>query len=173
MRTHGPPDERSITGRDGASVVVEQSIAASPEALYALVSEVSQMGRWSPETTGCRWIAPATGPAVGARFRGTNRRGLRRWSTTCTVTAAEPGRRFEFEVRIGGRPVARWRYTFQGDGDGCRVAERWTDLRPAWAKPLSRLVSGVSDRARHNRRTMQATLAALASTAETSAARRP
>ncbi|MFD0690641.1 SRPBCC family protein [Actinomadura fibrosa] len=156
-----------------AAVVVERTIAASPEALYAMVGEVSEMARWSPETARCRWIPPATGPAAGARFRGVNRRGRRRWSTTCTVTAAEPGRRFEFEVRAAGLPISRWLYTFRAEGAGCRVTERWTDLRPVWAKPLSLLISGVADRTAHNRLTMEATLAALAEAAEDGPETRP
>lgn len=148
------------------AVVVERTVAATPQALYELVSEVSRMGQWSPETTSCRWLAPATGPAVGARFRGVNERGRRRWSTTCTVIAAEPGRRFGFEVGLGGRPVSRWMYAFQAHDTGCRVVETWTDLRPAWVIPLSWVVSGVAGRTSHNRATMQATLAALALAAE-------
>ncbi|MFC5752182.1 SRPBCC family protein [Actinomadura rugatobispora] len=154
------------------TVVVERTIAAPPEALYELVGEVSGMARWSPETVRCRWLPPATGPAVGARFRGTNRQGRRRWSTTCTVVAAEHGRRFGFEVRLGRRPFSRWLYTFEARGAGCRVAETWTDLRPAWMLPLSWVISGVTDRTGHNRAGMEATLAALALAAERSEAGR-
>jgi len=43
---------------------------ASPEAVRALVSDVTQIGRYSPETFEAEWLDGATGPAVGARFRG-------------------------------------------------------------------------------------------------------
>ncbi len=37
------------------------------------------------------WLDDATGPAVGARFKGSNKRGFARWSTTNKVVEAEPG----------------------------------------------------------------------------------
>ena len=48
---------------------VSIEIAASPEAVYALVSDITRMGEWSPECRECTWANGATGPAVGARFR--------------------------------------------------------------------------------------------------------
>ena len=44
-------------------VTVEEKIQAAPLSLYELVSNVTNMGRWSPETTACRWLGGATGPA--------------------------------------------------------------------------------------------------------------
>ena len=74
-------------------VAVEETIEATPLALYRLVSDVTNMGRWSPETTACRWLGGATGPAPAVRFKGANRDGWRRWSTKCTIVAADPPRR--------------------------------------------------------------------------------
>ena len=71
-------------------------VSAPPEKLYDLVSDVTRMGEWSPETAKCESIGGATGPAVGARFKGTNKRRVW-WSTDATVVAAERGRRFAFE----------------------------------------------------------------------------
>jgi len=67
---------------------VSMHMDATPEEVWALVSDVTRMGSWSPETTACRWVGGASGPSVGARFRGTNKRGPLLWQTTCTVTAA-------------------------------------------------------------------------------------
>lgn len=148
-------------------VAVEEHIAAQPEMLYAMVSDVTRMGSWSPETTSCRWIGGATGPAVGARFLGNNRERWRRWRTTCTVVAAQPGRRFAFRVTMGPLAVAEWAYEFQPDGDGCRVVESWRDLRAGWMRKVSPVVMGVADRLSHNREGMMTTLARLRSAAET------
>src|SRR5690349_14065289 len=103
-----------------ADVTVESVIAAEPKVLYDLVSDVTRMGEWSPETASCRWIGGAPGREVGARFVGANRAGWRRWATTCTVRAADPGERFEFEVTFGPLPVATWAYEFVPEGPGCR-----------------------------------------------------
>lgn len=147
-------------------VEVEQHIAADPMRLYSLVSDVTNMGRWSPETTSCRWVKGATGPVVGARFRGRNRSGWRRWSTTSTVVAADPGERFAFEVDLGPVPIARWTYEFHPDGEGTRVVEIWDDRRLPSFKRLSAVVMSVPDRPGHNREGMEATLAALKASVE-------
>lgn len=142
-------------------VEVSRSIESDPATLYDLVSNVTNMGRWSPETTGCTWLKGATGPAVGARFRGSNRAGWRRWSTTSTVVAADPGRRFSFEVQVGPLPISRWTYEFEAEGSGTRVTEIWEDRRPAFLhKPMAVLMS-VPDRPGQNRAGMEATLDAL------------
>ncbi len=146
--------------------MVDRIVAAPAEVLYELVSDVTKMGSWSPETTSCRWLGAATGPAVGARFRGANRQGWRRWSTTSTVVSAEPGHQFAFEVTLGPFPISRWSYDFVPEGDRCRLTETWTDLRQAWMVRISPVVMGVPDRAGHNREGMEATLANLARAAE-------
>src|SRR5207237_592649 len=45
-------------------------MAAPPERIWDLVSDVTKIGRYSPETFEAEWLDGATGPAVGARFRG-------------------------------------------------------------------------------------------------------
>ena len=47
---------------------------APPETVWALVSDVTKIGQFSPETFEAEWLDGATGPAVGARFRGHVRR---------------------------------------------------------------------------------------------------
>lgn len=147
---------------------VSSPIAADARVLYGLVSDITQMGRWSPENTGGRWLDGGTAPTVGARFRGDNKHGWRRWSTTCTVTDAEPGRRFGFHVRFGIYPISQWTYEFAPQGGTTVVTESWTDLRPGWMRLLSGPVMGITDRAAHNREGMQATLEELRRAAETS-----
>ena len=149
-------------------VTVEERVATSAETAYELVSDVTKMGQWSPETTSCRWVGGGAGPALGARFRGSNQRGWRRWSTTCTVVAAEPAKRFAFDVKFGPLTIARWTYEFIPEGDACRIRESWTDQRPGWMSRLDTVVMGIPDRSQHNRETMQATLAQIARYPETS-----
>lgn len=150
-----------------ADVEVTKQVCSPPSVVYDLVSDVTRMGSWSPETTACRWLGDATGPAVGARFRGTNRHGpLLRWTTTCTVTDAEPGRRFAFDVDFAGVPIARWAYDLEPTATGCTVTESWDDLRGRPLRLASVPLMGIADRAAHNRRGMQATLTALAAAAE-------
>jgi uncharacterized protein YndB with AHSA1/START domain len=152
---------------DEATVTVSTTVEAPGERVYDLVSDITRMGDWSPESQGGRWLDGASGPAVGARFKGRNQRGWRRWSTTCEVTEADPGEAFAFRVTsIGGMRVATWRYRMEPAGSSTTVTEEWTDDRGGTMKVLGRLATGVPDRAEHNRAGMQQTLTALKAAAE-------
>lgn len=143
-------------------------ISASADTLYALVSDVTRMGEWSPENVGGRWLGGANNPSVGARFRGSNRRGWRRWSTTCTVTRCERGSAFAFEVAVAGIPASRWTYEFRPDGDATVVTETWTDRRPRWFAVLAGKTMGIDDIRAHNLKNITATLDRLAATIDAS-----
>lgn len=129
------------------------------------------MGEWSPENTGGAWRKGATGPAVGARFKGTNANGKRSWSTSVEVTVCDPGTAFAFKVTSGGAKVATWSYELEPTATGCTVTETWLDQRGWLVKTLGGPVSGVTDRDReHSRKGMEATLDALAAAAEAAGA---
>jgi uncharacterized protein YndB with AHSA1/START domain len=144
-----------------ADISVTREIAAPPEQVWALLSDMTRMGEWSPEATGGRWLDGATGPAPGARFKGTNKAGWQRWSTTCTVTECVPGERFSFAVTAGPAKVATWSYAIEPTASGCRVTESWTDDRSPFFAGVSKRVTGVKDRAEHNRANMERTLESL------------
>jgi hypothetical protein len=149
-----------------SDVEVSAQIRADAATVWSMVSDLPRMGEWSPENTGGRWIQGATGPGVGARFKGSNRHGFRRWSTTVTVTEAEPGRRFAFDVDFWGVPISQWGYELAERDGTTDVVESWSDRRPAWMRVGSIPVMGVADRNAHNRRNMEKTLAALKAAAE-------
>ncbi len=102
----------------------EVLIQAPPQKVYKLVSNLERMGEWSPECYRCEWLDEAENAAIGARFKGWNRAGLARWSTTCRIIAAEPGRELAWEViEPFGRATTRWRYRFETSDDGCKLVE--------------------------------------------------
>ena len=102
-------------------------IAAPPERVWSLITDVTQMGRWSPECRSCTWLDGATGPAVGARFKGHNKRGLMRWSTVSTVVVADAPGHFAFEVDDSGM---RWGYHLDGADAGTHVREYREEVAP-------------------------------------------
>src|SRR5579871_2789585 len=93
------------------SVTVHMAVPA--DRVWDLVSDITRIGEFSPETFEAQWLGGADGPAVGARFRGhvrRNGRGPVYW-TVCTVTACEPGRVFAFNVGgPGDRILNTWAY---------------------------------------------------------------
>jgi uncharacterized protein YndB with AHSA1/START domain len=137
-------------------------IDAPPEEVYAVVSDPMTMARLSPELRRVRWLDGAQRASPGARFRGRNRNGPFVWATTATVTDAEPGRRFAYDVTCLGLPVATWSYELVPDGSGTRVTESTTDRRAAWFASVSVLGTGVRDRAGRNAASMRTTLEGLA-----------
>jgi uncharacterized protein YndB with AHSA1/START domain len=149
-------------------VIVKRHIHAPATRVWSMVSDITRMGEWSPEATGGTWSKGASGPAVGAKFTGNNRNGRRKWSTTCTVTAAEPGQKFAFAVDVGPIAISSWSFDLEPDGEGCSITETWTDRRGRFARMLGKPASGVSDRDTHNRATMEQTLQRLAAAAESS-----
>lgn len=142
-------------------------IDAPADLVWSMVSDLPGMGSLSPENVGGEWRKGATGPAVGARFRGHNRKRWRRWSTDVLVTRCEPGRSFGFSVSSFGIPVAEWAYALEAGQGGCTVAESWADRRPGWFKRVASVVTGggyadTADVAAN----IDATLAALKARAE-------
>src|SRR5262245_50563858 len=109
----------------GTTGQAQVHVAAAPDAVYRVVTDVTRMGEWSPETRKCEWIDGATGPAAGARFKGSNQRGFLKWSTKPTVVVADAGREFAFEVNDD----IRWTYRFAAAGDGTDITESFELLR--------------------------------------------
>jgi hypothetical protein len=101
------------------------TVARDPEAVYALVSDVTRIGEWSPVCKACWWDDPAAGAVVGAWFTGRNVLPERTWETRSQVVAAEPGREFSWEVNNGW---VRWGFTVEPDGAGSRLTQHWRFL---------------------------------------------
>ena len=106
-----------------------REIRAPAEQVWAMVSDVTRMGEWSPENQGGVWRGGASAPQPGATFVGTNRNGKKKWTTLAKVVEADPGRVFAFRVTAEGFKVAEWRYEFEPTTTGCRVTETWIDQR--------------------------------------------
>jgi hypothetical protein len=152
--------------RRGTRGAASLHIEASCETLYNLVSDVTRMGEWSPECRACRWIGGATGPAEGARFTGTNRRGVVRWTTELEVLTADPGREFTFATL--GNDQVKWIYRFEPHGSGTTVTESFellTDL-PRHIAFIERWIIGIKDRRSDLEQGMRATLQHLKRAAE-------
>jgi uncharacterized protein YndB with AHSA1/START domain len=141
-------------------------IDAPPESVWALVSDITRMGEYSPELIEAEWLGDATGPAVGARYRGhvkRNERGPTYW-TECEITECVPGQVFEFVVVFKDRPLNRWRYEFAAVDGGTAVTESFDLGNSIWVK-IWRPLGGFL-RERRNERDMRRTLERVKAVAE-------
>jgi hypothetical protein len=114
-------DDTAVQGV--ASTVIQRRAAD----VFAAIADITRMGEWSPECVAGRWVAPATGPAVGAVFEGDNVAAvgpvtLKKWTTSSTVTASEPGAVFEF-VAEG---YTTWRYELRENDGETTVSESFS-----------------------------------------------
>ena len=137
---------------------------------WDLVTDISRIGEFSPETFEAEWLPGASGPGVGARFRGhvrRNGRGPVYW-TTCTVVASDPGREFAFSVAgPGGGTVNTWRYVLRPQADGTDITESF-ELSDMLVTRVYWLLAGRARR-RSNLSGMRVTLEKIKAAAETSA----
>jgi hypothetical protein len=127
------------------------TIAADPAAVYALITDLPTLAGLAEEADAMEWHK---GDCVecGAVFKGHNSNRGKKWTTTCTVTDAERGRVFAFDVKSLTVPVAHWRYDIEAADGGCTVT--------------AGLATGVHDRKTANTEHIRRTLARLKAKAE-------
>lgn len=114
---------------DQPTVEVEARIAADPEAIWALVTDIHLPERFSPELQRVEWVE-GDGVAVGNRFAGHNaNEHLGEWTTECTVVEVEPGRRWVWEVRSGDQRMATWGFEVDPGRDAVTVRQ-WARMGP-------------------------------------------
>ena len=139
-------------------VSVVREITAPVDRVWSLVTDLPRMGEWSPENQGGEWLGGATGPAVGVEFKGRNKNGKRSWSTKVKVVEFDAPRKFAFALMVGKNSWCDWVYEVEPTATGSRVTHSWIDHRSKLMSRLGKVVSGVADRAAHNRANMEVTL---------------
>lgn len=85
-----------MTLTDVAPIEATIEIAAPPATVWALVSDLRNMARWSPQTV--RSI-PRGGAGLGARFLNINRKGPLVWPTRSKVVRFEEGTEIAWRVK--------------------------------------------------------------------------
>jgi Polyketide cyclase / dehydrase and lipid transport len=154
-------EDRSLQHQE--SVVV----AAAPEVVFDLVTDIGRTGEWSPICTGCWWDEPAEGGQAGAWFTGRNETPHRTWETRSRVVVADRPSEFAFLVGDG---YVRWGYTFQPASAGTLLTESWHFL-PAGIEMFhqkygERAETEIAERSHAARTGIPATLEAIKRIAE-------
>jgi ribosome-associated toxin RatA of RatAB toxin-antitoxin module len=99
-------------------------VAAAPETVYDLVTDIGRTGEWSPICRTCAWKDPG-GARPGARFVGHNEADGQVWDTESQVEVAERGQEFTWVV---GKQYVRWSYRMQPAHGGTELTETWEFL---------------------------------------------
>ncbi|NIH84373.1 SRPBCC family protein [Amycolatopsis granulosa] len=158
---------------DTPTVQVRTWVAAPPERVWALVTDIGLMPEMSEELQSVEWLDGATGPALGARFVGRSRHeALGEWASTSHVVELEPGRVFAWAVEDPDRPSALWRFRLDPRDGGTELSQ-WMQLGPG-PSGLSLAIERMPDkeqkivfvRMREFERNMAATLEHLKQRAE-------
>lgn len=154
------------TAKQGKASV---EIAAPPQVVYQLITDIARMGEWSPECYRCTWLNDTHTAAPGARFRGYNKLGNYRWQTTAVVTSAELGQLFAFTTVHDktGKEETAWRYDLQATPAGTLLTESYQFL---WCPIGGRLIELPIPRSRQVSRGIRQTLINLKAAAEAAVA---
>lgn len=106
---------------DGPEVEVSTEIAAPPNAVWELISDINLPGRFQDEFIAADWVGGDT-PGLGAKFLGKNHRGDATWETTSLIVGYEPQRRFSWAVtNPDDDPGATWTYLLEPSAGGTRL----------------------------------------------------
>jgi|SRR5579884_1900361 len=127
-------------------------IDAPPHAVWEAVADIARQTEWSCEATRMDWIPPAREATVGARFRGSNHRGIMRWTRENEVLEADPERVFSWRTlptRLYPDSTI-WRIELRPSGAGTEVREsfqvvkmnRAFEIMLYWINPVHRNRSG-------------------------------
>lgn len=159
----------------GPTTEAELVVNAPPAVVWRLACDIQVPAEFSSEFQGGQWLDGATGPALGARFRGRNHHeAVGTWETVSTVCEFEPGRLFGWAVGDPEVPAARWRFTLAPAGSGTLVRQ-WMQIGPG-ESGVSELIRQMPDkedrilrrRLAEHQANMTATLAGIKSRAEAS-----
>lgn len=142
-----------------ASVVV----AAPPETVWSVVSDVTRMPEWSPELRKL-FVLGRREPGVGMLLLGINRRKYVAWPTTSKVVRFEPGRAVAWKTRESG---ATWTYELEPVEGGTRLTGRRDLPKFAVATALmGPVIGGAEGHDRELADGMRATLERIKATVE-------
>ena len=120
---------------DHPTTEVDVYVAAPPEQIWPLVSEINTPSQFGTELQKAVWMdvegLDGPPPCTGARFTGHNFHEARGdWQTTNVIIACEPNRVFSWAVGDDPSfPAATWRFELAPEGDGTRL-RFWARMGP-------------------------------------------
>ncbi|NYG54149.1 SRPBCC family protein [Nocardioides perillae] len=135
-------------------------VAAPPVAVWALVSDLPRMARWSPQVA--KTVVRGGHVRLGAQTLNVNRRGLLVWPTRAKVVRFEPHREIAFRIKDN---ATIWSLTLEPTADGgTRVVQRREapdGIKPISTKLVNAFMGGTESFTAELREGMRTTLARI------------
>ena len=124
-------------------------VAAAPEAVWLLVSDIHLVAESSEELQEVAWLESGEhadgGTVLGHRFRGRNAHPQAgEWETVSQVTEYEPGRAFGWTVMDPANPTAVWRFELTPVAGGTEVRQ-WARMGPGPSN-LTAIIASMPDK---------------------------
>jgi uncharacterized protein YndB with AHSA1/START domain len=116
-------------------VEASTDVAAPPEALWPLVTDLDLLVELSGELQRVRWVDGAEGstPSVGRRFEGTNHHpAMGEWTVASHVVACDEPRLFSWAVHDPADPAAVWGFELTPTDGGTRLRQ-FAQLGPGYS----------------------------------------
>ncbi|WP_051215070.1 SRPBCC family protein [Granulicoccus phenolivorans] len=130
---------------------VEVVVPASPEEVWAVISDVTRIDEWSGECRSGQWLDGAERAAVGTRFKGANRAGQLRWSRTCEFVEVDRPRLLAWRTlpTVLLPDSTRWQIELAEAPGGTRITQSYDVLRlpPVWDRVYAVTTPSHRDRA--------------------------
>ena len=105
--------------------------AAAPDAVWAVLADVTGVGEWSGECRDAQWTGAARAAVPGARFRGFNRSGWIRWRRDNEIVTADAPRELVWRTLPSLRfpDSTEWRFRLEPHGGGTRIVQSYQLLK--------------------------------------------
>jgi uncharacterized protein YndB with AHSA1/START domain len=132
---------------DGPTAEATVHIAAPPETVWRLVSDIELIASLSGEVKAVEWVdADAEPPAVGCWFLGHNAHpSVGEWTTRNLVVACEPPSAFGWDTgEDPAAPAASWRFYLTPHAEGTELRQ-WARLGPGWSN-LVRVIQAMPEK---------------------------
>jgi uncharacterized protein YndB with AHSA1/START domain len=130
---------------DGPVAEGSVHVAAPPERVWELVSDIHLIASLSRELQSVEWIGVVDRPALGCAFLGHNAHpAVGEWTTTSRIVCCDAPRAFGWDVEDPDNPTASWRFELTPAAGGTTLRQ-WARMGPGRSN-LNRAIEAMPEK---------------------------